>query len=83
MWKGSGAQNTMRSANSAPFDITSSSWDNLTGIVGMKGSGHYIFDRFQICSDCFMDGNAILSADDVTVSFPGGAQYRPDVGYVS
>jgi hypothetical protein len=48
----------------------------------MKGVGHFMYDRLQICSNCFMDGLAILSGDDITVSYPGGAQYRPDVGLV-
>ncbi|KAF2416518.1 hypothetical protein EJ08DRAFT_703629 [Tothia fuscella] len=81
MWTGSRAQNLQRERNSGLFDITT--WDNVTEIIGMKGTGHIILDRIQICADCFMDGNAILSADDVTVGFLGGAQYRPGVGYLS
>jgi hypothetical protein len=83
MWFGSAAQNTHREQNSASFDITSGPWDNITSVMGMKGKGHYISDRLQICGDCFMDGLAILSGDDISVVYPGGASYRPDVGFVS
>jgi hypothetical protein len=83
MWSGSGAQNLKRAQNSATFNITNKAWDNITSVMGIKGNGHYIFERLQICSDCFMDGLAILSGDDLTVTYPGGASYRPDVGFVS
>jgi hypothetical protein len=83
MWGGSAAQNTNKQFNSSPFNITSSSWDNITSVIGMNGDGHFIFDRIQICGNCFMDGVAVLSGDDVTVSYPGGASYKPDVSFVS
>jgi hypothetical protein len=83
MWAGSAAQRTNAQHNSAPFTITDSSWDNITSVIGMQGNGHVIFDRLQICGDCFMDGLAILSGDDVTINYPGGGSYRPDVGFVS
>lgn len=85
MWAPSQAQATLKNKNSAVFDLasTGSLWRKYASLMGMKAVGYYMLDRFQLCGNCFLDGNVILSGNDMVVNYPGGASYRTDISLVS
>ena len=60
----------------------------MTELLGLDGYAYYIIDRMTLyyngnpTSDAFLDSHVMTVSDNLTVTYPGGAEYTIDVGFV-
>ena len=88
-WSPSGAYDVTNGPDtqSAPFDPAL--WDRwMTELLALDGLSYYTINRMTLHfngeSDKpgFLDSHGMAVSDNLTVTFPGGAGYTVDVGFV-
>ncbi|KAK5129974.1 hypothetical protein LTR08_002567 [Meristemomyces frigidus] len=89
-WAATGAFAVSGGPGTVSIDVDARDWaPDLTALMGMQGSGQYIDERMTLYSEDdpdqgdYLDGHAFMLSNGFAATFPGGASYTLDTGFVS
>lgn len=90
LWAPSGGFAVTDGEGTASNRIDPGAWaPDATALLGLSGSGQYITDRLTLYFEgnlnqpAFLDMHGMMLSDSYEATFPGGASYTLDTGFVS
>lgn len=89
-WTPTGAYGVNNGSQTQGEPMAPNLWDDkVTALLALDGLAFYTNNRFTLYfggktdSLAFLDYHVVTVSDNLTVTFPGGAEYTVDVGLVS
>ena len=90
LWDQSGAFVVSDGPDKVSKAVDGSRWDAWTAeLLGLAGKGKFWTDRLSLREsddasyEALLDYQGMMLSEDYTATFPGGAKYTLDTGYVS
>lgn len=90
LWGKSGAWEVSNGLQTISSSVSPSEWDTWkTALLRLQGSGKFFWDRMTLhengvdTATAFLDQQGMMLSDSFKATFPGGAAYTLDTGYVS